>query len=65
MSEIMNLHPKQIKGDSVKAISENRVGGYLVRFTNADDTDLHGEYFDKETDFWTERGYPIKGGNGK
>lgn len=50
-------------GSAIKALDDNglRVGGYLVRFTTQEDTDLYGEYFDKNTDFWIERGYQIKG----
>jgi hypothetical protein len=48
-------------GDAIKALDEYRVGGYLVRFTDESKRDLHDEFFDKSTDFWIERGYPIKG----
>jgi HK97 family phage major capsid protein len=48
-------------GASIKAIDDYRVGGYLVRFTNENDRDLHNEWFSKDTDFWMERDYPIKG----
>lgn len=49
-------------GSAIKALeTPMRVGGYLVRFTNQNDPDLYGEYFDKDTDFWIERGYPVKG----
>ncbi|MGB1287708.1 MAG: phage major capsid protein, partial [Aggregatilineales bacterium] len=44
----------------VKASEGDTVSGYLVRFTSADDPDLHGEYFDKRTYFW-EKERPIKG----
>ncbi len=57
----MTIKAYRHTGDAIKALDEYRVGGYLVRFTNADDTDLYGEYFDKDTDFWLERGYPVKG----
>ena len=33
-------------GDTVKALGDGRVGGYLVRFTSPDEPDLEGEYFD-------------------
>lgn len=37
-------------GDSLKALDENgKVGGYLVRFTDASKKDLSGEYFTAET----------------
>jgi HK97 family phage major capsid protein len=38
-------------GDTVKALSENRVGGYLVRFTTTKDPDLMGDFFTASTDF--------------
>jgi len=38
-------------GGEVKALGDGRVGGYLVRFTNPDDVDLEGEYFDASTDY--------------
>lgn len=46
-------------GDSIKSADGNRVAGYLVRFTNADDPDLHGEYFTKSTNFWINEHPPI------
>ena len=36
-------------GGSVKALGNGRVGGYLVRFTDEDETDLAGEFFDSKT----------------
>lgn len=38
-------------GDSVKALGNGRVGGYLVRFTPRGDYDLESERFDAHTDF--------------
>ena len=38
-------------GGELKALGDNRFGGYLVRFTSADDPDMTGDYFDAETDF--------------
>ena len=38
-------------GHAVKALGDGRVGGYLVRFTNPDEPDLEGDYFDASTDF--------------
>lgn len=41
-------------GDEIKALDETgRVGGYLVRFGTATETDLTGDYFDAATDFGT------------
>ena len=38
-------------GAEVKALGDNRIGGYLVRFSSASDPDLTGDYFTPETDF--------------
>lgn len=38
-------------GDAVKSLGNGRVGGYLVMYGSADQTDLEGEYFTKDTDF--------------
>lgn len=38
-------------GAEVKALGDGRVGGYLVRFSKAEDPDLDGDYFDADTDF--------------
>lgn len=43
-------------GGEVKALGKGRVGGYLVRFGNPDDTDLEGEFFDAHTDFGIDDG---------
>lgn len=48
-------------GDSeLKAISEDRIGGYLVRFGSPEQTDSSRfrDYFTRETDFWAE--FPAK-----
>ena len=45
-------------GGEVKAVVEGdvgRVSGYLVRFTSADDPDLAGDFFTKDTDFGPHR----------
>jgi HK97 family phage major capsid protein len=42
-------------GGAVKALGNGRLGGYLVRFTGADEPDLEGEFFDKDTDFGPHR----------
>lgn len=39
-------------GSPVKAVSDNRVGGYLVVFSDANKRDLEGEYFTPETNFY-------------
>lgn len=38
-------------GGAVKALPGGKVGGYLVRFSTADDPDLQGDFFTKDTDF--------------
>lgn len=38
-------------GGEVKALENGHFGGYLVRFSSADDPDLEGEFFTKNTDF--------------
>lgn len=52
---------RRAKGDTIKAMDSDRVGGYLVRFTNSADTDLWDEYFTKDSDFATEVGWQIEG----
>lgn len=46
-------------GDTVKALGNGRIGGYLVRFGSQDDTDLVGDYFTKETEFGTNTTPPL------
>jgi len=41
-------------GGAIKALGDGRVGGYLVRFTDANQPDLYGEYFDEHTNFYLE-----------
>jgi phage head maturation protease len=43
-------------GQSVKALGNGKVAGYLVVFSTEDDPDLSGEYFTKSTDFDFEDG---------
>jgi len=43
-------------GGAIKALGDGRVGGYLVKFTDASTPDLAGEYFDGGTDFDIEPG---------
>lgn len=38
-------------GDEIKALDNGRIGGYLVRFSSADDPDLVGDYFTRDTNF--------------
>jgi HK97 family phage major capsid protein len=37
-------------GSELKALGEGKVGGYLVRFSTADDPDLTNDFFTKDTD---------------
>jgi len=41
-------------GGEIKALGDNRFGGYLVRFTSETDPDLTQDFFDATTDFDTE-----------
>lgn len=43
-------------GGEVKALGDGRFGGYLVRFSSANDPDLVGDFFTKQTDFGIESG---------
>lgn len=43
-------------GDAVKVLDEGRVGGYLVRFTNAASKDITGEYFTAKTYYGPRNG---------
>jgi hypothetical protein len=38
-------------GANLKALSDGRIGGYAVVFTNSNDRDSYGEYFTRQTDF--------------
>jgi HK97 family phage major capsid protein len=38
-------------GGEVKSLGGGKIGGYLVRFTGPDDTDLEGDYFTSDTVF--------------
>lgn len=42
--------------EPLKALGNNRFGGYLVRFGDATKPDLTGDYFTKNTDFFVEDG---------
>lgn len=45
-------------GGAIKALGDGKVGGYLVPFTSPDNPDLHGEYFDAQTDLMLDD-YPL------
>lgn len=46
-------------GAPVKALGAGKVGGYLVRFTDASQPDLDGDYFDAATDFGELMSSPV------
>ena len=47
-------------GETVKALDDNgKIGGYLVRFTSADDPDLTGDYFSAKTDYGEPSTLPL------
>lgn len=43
-------------GGEIKALGDGKVGGYLVRFTDAAHPDLQGDYFTDQTEFDVETG---------
>lgn len=43
-------------GDTVKVLGEGRVGGFLVRYSDAESPDLEGDFFNKDTDLGIESG---------
>jgi len=52
VEEVLDLAKTLISfGGEVKALANGHFGGYLIRFTDAADTDLAGDYFDARTDF--------------
>lgn len=46
-------------GDEVKALGEGKIGGYLVRFTDAANPDLTGDYFDAKSDITIPDSLPL------
>ena len=46
-------------GAEVKALGDGKVGGYLVRFSTADNPDLMGDFFTADTDFGPHKTTPI------
>lgn len=43
-------------GGSAKSLADGHIGGYLVRFSDAKDPDLTGDFFTKDTDFGIQSG---------
>jgi len=51
-----NENTKSLKycyGSNIKSLGDNRIGGYLVNFTDTDNRDLDNEYFTQDTDLST------------
>jgi HK97 family phage major capsid protein len=46
-------------GGAVKALGNGKVGGYLVRYSGEEDTDLEGEFFTDATDFGEATKLPV------
>jgi len=46
-------------GGTVKSLGDNRIGGFLVRFSDASTPDLEGDFFSPETDLGIESGSKI------
>jgi phage head maturation protease len=40
-------------GGAIKALGNNRIGGYLVQFGDPTRKDIQGEFFSANTDFWS------------
>lgn len=59
MDEHKNMETIVWYGGEVKALGDGRIGGYLVRFSTADDPDLEGDYFDALTDFGDIKTSPV------
>ena len=52
----MNEDVLTFTGDTVKSLGDGRIGGYLVRFTDASQKDLSGEYFTAKTYYGAKDG---------
>lgn len=46
-------------GGSIKALGDGKIGGYLVRYTDADAPDLDGDFFTMQTEFDADDGDPV------
>ena len=62
-SVVMTVDMVNIGGE-VKALGNGKIGGYLIRFGDWKNPDLHGEYFSKETDFGDAETTPVYYGHG-
>lgn len=48
-----------IEGDAIKALDNDVIRGYAVRFGDSDHADLQKDYYTKSTDFWLDHfGWP-------
>jgi HK97 family phage major capsid protein len=50
---------KVYQGGAIKQLGDNRIGGYLVTFSDADSPDLEGHFFTPDTDFGHMRNTPV------
>lgn len=58
--ENVNTDPVVWFGGEVKALDDTgRIGGYLVRFSTAQDPDLAGDFFTAKTDFGPQKSSPV------
>jgi len=46
-------------GDAVKALGDGKIGGYLVKFSTANDPDMTGDFFTAQTDFGDASKSPV------
>ena len=46
-------------GGQIKALGDRKIGGFLVNYGSADDVDLEGEFFTKDTDFGINKTLPV------
>lgn len=52
-------------GSEAKALGDGRIGGYLVRFSTAEDPDLDNDYFTPDTDFGEHARSPVYYNHGR
>lgn len=53
MENESNKSLKYCYGSTIKKLDDNRIGGYLVNFTDSNNRDLDNEYFTQDTDLST------------
>jgi HK97 family phage major capsid protein len=56
-----NIDPDALMyfGDTVKALGEGKIGGYLVKHSGSTDPDLTADYFDASTDIHAPEALPV------